>query len=484
MAIPDRLSALDASFLQIEDAGHAHMHVAGILIFEGKPPAYEDLLAGMASKLHLVPRYRQRLAFVPGGQMRPIWIDDEHFNIRYHVRRTALPRPRSEAELAILAGRVFSQRLDREKPLWETWLVEGLAGNRFALLSKTHHCLVDGVSGVDITTVLFDLSPEVKPIEPGPAWHPRLVAEGTLDAARGLLGAGAAGARLLTSPSRIGESASAAAAGVSTLVSQQLDPAPDTSYNVPIGPHRSFAWHRTPLATVKAIKNSLGGTVNDVVLASVAGMLRRHLAARGEEPPEHLRVMVPVSVRTTEQRGALGNRVTSVFPDLPIGEPDPLVRLRQISATMDAVKRSKQALGAQFLVDLAGFAPPTIMSMAARSFGSKRMFNLTVTNVPGPQFPIYLHGARLLDFLPMVPLAEDHALGVAVMSYNGGLDFGLIGDHDAMPDIDALPGHLEAALKELTALARTQPTTRATPRAGRRRDAATTPRRAPARAAG
>lgn len=460
MAAADRLTALDTSFLHIEDAGHAHMHVAGVLIFEGDPPAYDDLLRGFAAKLHLVPRYRQRLAFVPGGQARPVWIDDAHFDLRYHVRRTALPSPHSEAELAILAGRVFSQRLDREKPLWETWLVENLEGGRFALLTKTHHCLVDGISGVDITTVLFDLDPNAAlPTEVQP-WTPRptpsgagLIAQGARDAVGGVLGMAGSATRLLTSPRSLGDRAATAAAGVGALVGQQLDPAPDTPYNVGIGPHRRFAWQRASLAEVKAIKNALGGTVNDIVLASVSGMIRRHLEARGEEIPETIRLMVPVSVRTSEERGALGNRVTSVFPDLPLAEPDPLIRLSRISATMDAVKRSKKALGAQFLVDLVGFAPPTIMALGARSFSSRRMFNLTVTNVPGPQFPIYMAGSRLVDLLPMVPLAEDHALGVAVMSYDGGLDFGLIGDADAMPDIDSLPAHLEASIAELAALA-------------------------------
>jgi diacylglycerol O-acyltransferase / wax synthase len=459
-----RLTGLDASFLHLENSG-AHMHVAGVMLFDGDPPGYEELVNATAVRLHVVPRYRQKLAFVPLGQGRPRWIDDPHLNLRYHVRRTSLPKPGSEAQLRALAGRVFSQPLDRDKPLWEMWLVEGVEpgpdGPRFALLSKTHHALVDGISGVDIASVLFDASPEpVGPPEPPPRWMPQpepsrtqLLAEALVERATVPREAARSIRALFRGPRQVASSAAESLVGLGAMAWAGLRPPPSSPYNVEIGPHRRFAWVRTSLDDVKAIKNSLGGTVNDVVLATVAGALGRHMARRGAKPVESLRAMVPVSVRGDDERGSLGNRVAAMMAPLPVSEEDPRRRLATIAAAMQGIKRSGQAVGAQVLTELSGFAPPTLMAQGSRLVSTKRFFNLVVTNVPGPQFPLYLLGSELREIYPMVPLAKGQALGIAIMSYNGRMNFGLLGDWDAMADLDDLAGDLQASLEELAAAA-------------------------------
>jgi len=455
----DRLSGLDSSFLHLE-RDSAHMHVAACMVFEGPPPSYGELLTHVQSRLHLVPRYRQRLAFVPAGQGRPVWVDDPHFKLGFHVRHTALPRPGCEEELRRLAGRVFSQPLDRDRPLWELWLVEGLAGERFALLSKTHHALVDGISGVDIVTVLFDASPEPMPVAPPEQeWVARplpsraqLLADALLERAtvpRELLyGAQAA----LRAPRAIAERAVAALAGVGAMAWAGLRPAPPSPFNVRIGPHRRFTWVRADLGQFKAIKNALGGTLNDVVLAVVTGALGRYMRMHGHSTDGvELRAMVPVSVRADVERGALGNRVAAMWAPLPVGVLDPVARLRTLSEDMRAVKESGQAVGAGVLTTLSGFAPPTILSQAARLQARQRLFNLVVTNVPGPQRPLFVLGRELAAIYPMVPLAENTALGIAILSYNGQLNFGLIADFDALADLDALADELRAEIVELAA---------------------------------
>jgi diacylglycerol O-acyltransferase len=457
----DRLTGLDASFLHLErDA--VHMHVAGCMIFDWQAPTYDELVEQIVSRLHLVPRYRQRLAFVPFGQGRPVWVDDPHFNVRFHVRHTALPNPGGEAQLRRLTGRVFSQALDRSRPLWEIWLVEGLDEDRFALLSKTHHALVDGVSGVDIATVLFDTSPEPMPVaQPDHEWVPRplptgaeLLADALLERAtvpaEMLRGARAA----LRGPRHVAGQMLGALGGLSAVARAGLAPAPPSPLNVRIGPHRRFTWIDGDLGQVKAVKNALGGTVNDVVLTSVAGALGRYLRMHGEADDETvLRAMVPVSVRADVERGALGNRVAAMWVSLPVGIVDPVQRLLTISREMDGIKDSGQAVGAQVLTELTGFAPPTIMAQAARLQARQRMFNLVVTNVPGPQFPLYMLGRRLSAMYPMVPLAANQALGVAIMSYDGQLNFGLNADYDALSDLEVLADELRASMAELVAAA-------------------------------
>jgi WS/DGAT/MGAT family acyltransferase len=453
----DRLTALDASFLHLEDQS-AHMHVAACMLFDGDPPPYDDLVDSIERRLHLVPRYRQRLALVPLAQGRPKWVDDPHLNLRYHVRHTSLPAPGSEDQLRALAGRVFSQQLDRDKPLWEIWLVEGVEGGRFGLLSKTHHALVDGVSGVDIVSVLFDTSPEpAAPPDPGRRWLPRplpsraqLLGEALRERATMPAEIGRSVRAVFRAPRRVAEGLRDAAVGVGAMAWAGVNPAPPSPYNMPIGPHRRFTWVRASLGDLKAIKNELGGTVNDVVLATVAGALGRHLRRRGQHTDGmQLKAMVPVSVRAEAERGALGNRVAAIMAPLPVWCHEPLARLDIVREELGNLKEGGQAVGAQVLTELAGFAPSTILDQASRLFVRQRFFNLVVTNVPGPQFPLYLMGRELIDPFPMVPLAKNQGLGVALMSYNGRMNFGLVGDFELMWDIDGLAEDVAESLAEL-----------------------------------
>jgi diacylglycerol O-acyltransferase len=458
MANPDRLSALDSTFLHLENDSTAHMHVASVMIFEGKAPTPQELVEHILNRLHLVPRYRQRLAHVPLGQGRPIWTDDPHFNPRYHIRHTALPKPADDAALKQLAGRLFSQRLDRSKPLWEIWLVQRMAGGRFALIAKTHHALVDGISGVDITTVLFDAdrqpatttppSPWVARPLPGPA---KLLGEALLERTT-VPAEMTRGARaLLRAPRRAASQLKdgLVSVGATTLAGINA-PAPPSPFNVDIGPHRRYTFLDGDLAQFKAIKDALGGTLNDVVLASVSIALGRYLRAQGHDTEGLvLKAMVPVSVRSDSQRGVLGNQVAAMWAPLPVGVEDPVACLQQISREMKDLKESGQAVGAQVLVNLAGFAPPTILSQAARLQARQRFFNLVVTNVPGPQFPLYVLGRRLQVLYPVVPLARRQALGIAVMSYDGHLGFGLLADYDALPGLEGLAQDLHWAITSL-----------------------------------
>jgi len=455
----DRLTGLDASFLHLEDAS-SHMHVAGVMIFEGSPPPYEQLLAAIERRLGLVPRYRQRLAFVPFGQGRPRWVDDPHLNLRYHVRSTALPAPGSEQQLRELAGRVFSQQLDRDKPLWEIWLVDGLDGDRFAMLSKTHHALVDGISGVDIISVLFDTSPEpAAPPDTGDRWLPRplpspaqLLGEALVERATVPTEIVRSIRAVLRGPRLVAESLRDAAVGVGAMAWAGLNPAPPTPYNKPIGPHRRFTWVRVNLADIKAIKNELGGTVNDVVLATIAGALGKHLRRRGQSTDGvELKAMVPVSVRADVERGALGNRVAAMMAAMPVWCHDPVARLDIVREELKGLKSGGQAVGAQVLTQLSGFAPATVMDQASRVMARQRFFNLVVTNVPGPQIPLYLAGKRMIDTFPMVPLAKNQALGVALLSYAGRISFGLVGDYDLMWDLDDFTEDVRESLAELAA---------------------------------
>jgi diacylglycerol O-acyltransferase / wax synthase len=463
MANPDRLTALDTTFLHLEDHSTAHMHVASVMVFEGDAPNPDELVEHVVNRLHLVPRYRQRLAHVPFDQGRPVWTDDPHFNPRYHIRHTALPRPADDEALKRLAGRLFSQRLDRSKPLWEIWLVQNMSGERFALIAKTHHALVDGVSGVDITTVLFDAAREPAPIPgPGSPWvakplpgRAKLLGEALVERAT-IPGEMARGARRLVRAPRRALSQikdGLVSVGATTLAGINA-PAPSTPFNVDIGPHRRYTFLDANLAEFKAIKDSLGGTLNDVVLAAVTLALGRYLRDRRFDTDGLvLKAMVPVSVRATSEHGALGNKVAAMWAPLPVGVENPAECLQRISRSMEDLKNSGQAVGAQVLTNLAGFAPPTIMSQAARLQARQPFFNLVVTNVPGPQFPLYLLGRRLQVLFPVVPLAQRQALGIAVMSYDGHLGFGLLGDFDALPELENIRKDLEWAIDSLAGAA-------------------------------
>src|SRR4051794_19679210 len=453
----DRLSAVDASFLAQERA-NSHMHVGAVLIFEGPAPAYEDFLTHIRSRLHLVPRYRQKLAFPPVETGRPVWIDDPSFNLEYHVRHTALPHPGTEEQLRALAARIHSQRLDRAKPLWETWLVQGLESGGFALISKTHHALVDGIAGVDLLTVLFDPTPipqqlphEGEPWVPAPEPHAlQLAARGVKGLARLPFELAGRAASAVTHPSESLEHLREALEGVGEVAWAGLNPAPATPLNVPIGPHRRLAFVRNDLADFKRVKEALGGTVNDVVLAVVAGGLREWLRNRGVRTEGlELRALVPVSVRTHDQQKNMGNRIVAMRGPLPVYVEDPVARLRVVRQAMDGLKESKQAVGAEVISGLEALAPPTILAQASRLQFSTRLFNLLVTNVPGPQFPLYVLGRELLDLFPVAFLPENQAVAVAIMSYNGSIDFGLLGDYDAMPDLEELGDALRGSLAEL-----------------------------------
>jgi diacylglycerol O-acyltransferase / wax synthase len=452
----DRLSALDVSFLTNESAT-SHMHVGGILIFEGPPPSYDDLLDHVRSRLHLVPRFRQRLAHPPIQTGRPFWVDDPSFNLEYHVRHSALPAPGSEEQLRRMAARVFSQQLDRTKPLWELWLVQGLTRKRFALVTKTHHALVDGVSGVDIATVLFDLKPVPEPAESDDDWVPSpepsraaMVAKGVED----LLGAPLRAARRLERAVEHPEGAirqvAEAAEGLGEVTWNFANPAPKVPLNVEIGSHRRFIWVRSDLARFKKVKDVLGGTVNDVVLAVVAGALRGWLRARGIRTEGlELRAQVPVSIRSGDERGQLGNRLAVMRAPIPVYVEDPVRRLELVSRAMHGLKQSKQALGAEVISRFNDFSPPTLLAQAARINFSTRLFNLVVTNVPGPQMPLYMLGRELEDVFPVGFLPPNQALFVAIMSYNGGVNFGLLADYDSMDDVDLIADGIERSIAEL-----------------------------------
>jgi diacylglycerol O-acyltransferase / wax synthase len=455
----DRLTGLDASFLHLEDAA-AHMHVASVMIFEGPPPPYDELLEAIDRRLGLVPRYRQRLAFVPLGQGRPRWVDDPHLNLRYHVRSTALPSPGSEPLLRELAGRVFAQALDRDKPLWELWLVEGLEDDRFAILAKTHHALVDGVSGVDIMSVLFDTSPEpAAPTDAGDRWLPRPLPSSAQLLGEALVERATVPAELARSvravfrgPRRMLDGLREAAVGVGAMAWAGLNPAPATPYNKAIGPHRRFTWVRANLDDIKAIKDKLGGTVNDVVVATISGALGKHLRRRGQNTDGlELKAMIPVSVRADVERGALGNRVAAMMAPLPVWCQDPVARLDIVREELKGLKSGGQAVGAQVLTQLSGFAPPTVMGQASRLMARQRFFNVVITNVPGPQIPLYIQGRRMIDPFPMVPLAKNQALGIALLSYAGRINFGLVGDYDEMWDIEEFGDDVRETLAELAA---------------------------------
>jgi diacylglycerol O-acyltransferase / wax synthase len=452
----DRLTAVDASFLTNESS-NSHMHVGGILIFEGPPPRYVDLVEHVRSRLALVPRFRQKLVVPPLEAGRPLWADDVNFNLTYHIRHTALPDPGGEEQLKKLAGRIFSQQLDRSKPLWELWLAQNLESDRFAILTKTHHAMVDGVSGVDIGTVLFDLERDAKPTQMEDDWVPQpepgtteLVARAIADVAAAPIGIAERAVDAVRNPETTARKAVEALEGVGEIVTAFADPAPDVPLNEPIGPHRRYVWARSELANFKRIKDALGGTVNDVVLAVVTGALRNWLHGRQVRTEGlELRALVPVSIRTADERGDLGNRIALMRGPLPVYIEDPVRRLRTISDAMAGLKRSKQALGAEVISRFNDFAPPTLLAQASRINFSTRLFNLIVTNVPGPQLPLYVLGRELEEVFPVAFLPQNHSLAVAIMSYHGKVGFGLLADYDRMEDIDVISNGLEESLAEL-----------------------------------
>ena len=458
---PDRLSPLDASFLHIEDHV-SHMHIASIAIFEGPPPPFGDIVAMVDAKLDLVQRYRQKVRFVPFELGRPVWVDDPHFNIEYHLRHTALPSPGGESELRKLVGRVMAQQLDRSKPLWEIWVVEGLEDRRWAMLAKTHHALVDGISGTDLLAVIMDLSPDAVRPEPS-RWTPQPEPSGLhlmLDALE----------NVVQSPYEQIRAARAQTRALRRMAGYVLDvagglfslgglvrPTPLSSLNGPLGPHRRYAWATTSVDDIKRVRKALGGTFNDVVLASITNGFRELLLARDEDVERVVRTLVPVSVRPRDTSGkAVGdgtyvNKVSAMFAELPVDIDDPALRLHVITEQMKDLKESSQAVAGEALTSMSGFAPPMLLALGMRlaTRAGQRNVNTVTTNVPGPQFPLYAAGRRMIRAFPYVPLGGQMRLGIAIFSYDGEVNFGITGDYDSTPDIDVLAGGIEDGMTQM-----------------------------------
>ena len=462
----ERISAQDRSFLHFENAT-THMHLGGLALFEAGPlrtPAggidIDRIRRQIAGRLHLVPRYRQRLGWIPVFN-QAVWVDDDHFNLTYHVRHAALPRPGDDAQLKLLTARIMSQQLDRGKPLWELWVIEGLARDRFALLVKTHHAIADGISAFDLFTALVSLTPDDVIDEPQP-WTPRPAPSGVRLLAEGL-------ARQAATPVTMAQrlfaiASDPAGVGVSTRESMRalLDIAgagaslpPATPLNKPISAHRIFDWLTLDLAEVKAVKTRLGGTVNDVALASVAGGLHHFLLGRGVDVRDlELRVVVPVSVRTEDERGQASNRASGWLLDLAVGESDPARRLAAITVETSKRKAIRQELGPEVLGRVAEYVVPGILGLGVRLLSHLHPYNLIVTNVAGPQVPLYLLGARLLAGFPQAPLFENQGLGIALFSYCGSLGFGFNADREVMPDLGAFAAAVGQGFADLKRAAR------------------------------
>jgi diacylglycerol O-acyltransferase len=460
----DRLSAQDRSFLELEGPT-THMHVAGCFVFDRGPLAtpeggvdVDKIRDYVGSRLHRIPRYRQRIEWIP-LEDHPVWVDDDRFNIHYHVRHTCLPEPGDDRQLKRLCGRIMSQQLDRGKPLWEMWIVEGLEHDRFALISKVHHCMIDGISGVDLLAVLLSPTPE-KEFEGAPRWLPNAApSRATLlrDAAlrRAALPFRLAGELRLAlgDPGAWWGRTERSLRGLGQSLAVAWTPADETPLNRPIGPHRRFDWIAFDMEEVRRVKRALGGTVNDVVLATVCGAVTRFLEQRSVSAARQRRMafrcVCPVSVRSEEERGTLGNRVSALMVPLPIGQHDPRKRLAAVRAVTRDLKESHQALGAEVLTSVSEWIAPTLATLAARIGFANRVSNMVVTNVPGPRIPLYLLGARMSESYPMVPLFRSQGLGVALFSYGSGLFWGVSADWDHFPDLHDFVIALDTSFREL-----------------------------------
>jgi WS/DGAT/MGAT family acyltransferase len=460
----ERLTGMDASFLYLETPG-IHMHVGGLAILDPsvRPDGrlrFEDLQELVAERIHMVPRFRQRVLFPALPLGKPAWVDDDRFDLSFHLRRAALPPPGGRRELVELVGRVMSRPLDRARPLWELYLIEGLEDGHVAGLAKSHHALIDGISGMDLASVLFDFTPEPQRLTP-PPWSPEpapapgelLVRSVADQVAHPLRAVGTGVARLRRAPEEALEITRRTLAGLSSLVS--AGPTPPGPFNVAVGPNRRFAMAEVAVDDAKAVKNALGGTVNDVVLATVAGALHRFLRGRREKTRgSTLRALVPVSIRDRSQRMALGNQVSMFFVDLPVGRMGAASRLRRVTQATGELKDRHQAVAASALIGLGTWAPPTLHALSARLVARQRVANLVVSNVPGPQVPLYLAGARQVATYPVMPLGPTMALSIAVTSLSGVMGFGLTADWDTVPDLEDLAGDLLESFEELAKAAR------------------------------
>jgi diacylglycerol O-acyltransferase len=456
----DRMSVLDAGFLELERSSQ-QLHVGSVLIFNGPPPAYDELCATIDARLDAIPRYRQRFQRIPFALGRPVWIDDVHYRTDYHVRHTALPSPGTDAQLRTLAGRLMSQPLDLSRPLWEMWLVEGLSGGRWALLNKSHHAMMDGVSGTDLMGVILDRQPQ-SPALPASSWRPApepsslgLVASALAGSARQPLRQVRAVAIALAAPSQLVRTAVLEATGLAQLTGKAVRL--ETVLDGEIGPHRSWAWARSGLAEIKEVKNVFGGTVNDVVLTAIAGAFGTFLQARGDIVESGtIRSLVPVSVRGADDHGSLGNQVSAVFADLPVGLADPAARLRAVTAQLSGLKGTGMALGVETLLEAAEGFPPALFAVATKVITRmpQRSISTVTTNIPGPQFPMYLFGREMLEMFPYIPLGYGLRITIGIMSYNGRVAFGVTGDADRVKDLQVLADGIESAVAELVSAAR------------------------------
>ena len=464
MAGAHRLSPLDASFLHLETPNN-HMHIGGVAIFEPSPlgsgeALYKGISALIETRLELMPRYRQKVAFIPLSLDIPVWVDDPDFNISNHVLHAAVPSPGGDHEIQDLVARLFSVQLDRGRPLWEMYVVEGLSGGRWALISKTHHSMVDGMSNLELATVLLDVEPtpstsgmKVSRWEPpsGPSALELLIQSmaDRLKRPGKLLNAAKA---VMENPRGLADSLRDTASGLA--VTARTVRTDKSVLNGSIGPSRVYTYRRASLEDFRLVKSTFGGTINDVVLAAVTGGLREFLAIRGYDPDEEsLQALCPVSIRDASEKSALGNRLAMMLVKLPLKQKDPVKRLEKVRATVDHLKARKQAVGADFLLKLAGFAPSTLHAMVARSAIGQVGFNLVVTNVPGPQFPLYCQGSRLMEAFPVAFLYDGQQVAIAIFSYCGYLNFGYIGDKKGMADMELLADCVDKGLRELVAAA-------------------------------
>lgn len=464
-----RLSSLDSSFLALEEPT-TPMHVGSVMVFDAPTEGfdYDRLLGIIARRIAYVPRYRQRVRTVPGRIANPVWIDDERFDVTYHVRRSALPRPGTDEQLEELIARIQPRQLDRNRPLWEVYLVEGLADDRFAIITKTHQALVDGVNAVDIAHLILEDSTTPAPESVDDTWRParepsqtELIVSALTDSVRapsqvletvqsGITDVKATAGRLLGAAGEV----------VQTLARASTSPAPTSPLTAPVGKARRYVMVGTDLDDYKKVRSRLTKgafaddvTINDVILATITGAFRAWLLTRGESvhPATTIRAMVPVSVHDEEGNASGGRELTACFVDLPVGEPGASMRLHQIAFSMRQQMEAGRAVGADTLSDLGGFAPPTMHTLAARLSGavSRRLYNVAITNVPGPQIPLYIAGAQMASTYPVMPLGQGHSLSIGLTSYNGGVFYGLYADRDALPDVDVLGQSIVDALQEL-----------------------------------
>jgi diacylglycerol O-acyltransferase len=451
------MSPIDSSFLHVENDS-TPMHIGAVSIFAGPVPAFEELRTMVAGKLALVPRYRQKVRFVPLAAGPPAWIDDPHFSLSYHLRHTAVPAPGSEQQLRQMAARIFSQHLDRDKPLWELWVVEGLGEGRWALLSKVHHCMVDGVAATDLMSVMFSDDSTLTPAKPWSAPPEPSGLEVLFGSLRRRLSPAGQVQAFQQALRRPGDSLRSAAeiARAALSAGGAMRPVGSSSLTGKIGPHRRWSWAQVRLTDVKIVRRALGGTVNDVVLTVVTHGFHELLESRGEQVADGqaVRTMVPVSVRHRGEKGVYNNRVSAVFAGLPVGLSDPVERLASIRAEMDGIKQSKQAVAGDVLSSLSGFAPPLLLALGSRLVTLSPRLNMhtATTNVPGPQQPVQTLGRRMLASYPFVPVVGSIQIVVAIFSYDGGLYFGVTGDYEGAPDIDVLTAGIERGMDDLLAL--------------------------------